>query len=263
MFTEQRASMFMGKDTRIWYLHAKLRQRKKDIFSLVEKDKDRREGIPLLFQTMPHFPFSCPHPNASLHFDFKNTFGFLHNIHFLGEGCISPKHCFSGWKDIKPWFIQTVSFPALCLRPQSHEPPSTAEEQLTKRRKILTFLNPPSPSFLPSHLSSIYDDLHSPSLHSFSPSIIFKLSTNYSTKSKGRNCFSVRLDSWSGMQIKGQKTIQYLWHTVYVVLTQMACFTCQKIILLGFFPLSFFYKIFKSSTALWRLWNMKIILSQT
>jgi len=35
-------------------------------------------------------------------------------------------------------------------------------------------------------------------------------------KKKGKICFSVRLDSGSGMRIRGQKAIQYLWHTIYM-----------------------------------------------
>lgn len=61
--------------------------------------------------------------------------------------CISPKNCFSDWKDATPWFNQTMSFLALSLRPQTHQPQSTGQEWLIKRRKALAFLKPPSPIF--------------------------------------------------------------------------------------------------------------------
>lgn len=170
---------------------------------VVGKEKERKKGIPLLFQiTCNIYLSSVPTPMTLCILTLRTPLDFYtsYTSSMKNMMCISPKNCFSDWKDAPPWFNQTMSFLALSLRPQTHQPQSTAQEWLIKRRKALAFLKPPSPifSFRP-HLSSIYDDLHSPSLHSFSPGIAFKLSTHCSIKKKGKIFFSIRLDSQSRM----------------------------------------------------------------
>lgn len=202
---------------------------------------------------MPCFLSPTPVP---IHFDFKNTFTVLHIIQVLVEGCIRPKRCFSGWKDIKPWFIKTLSFLELSLGLQIHKPPPIDQQYLTGRRKIL-FLTLFLLVFFHPHTSSVYDDLHY--LH-FIPSpqtlhTSWQLITASKWKERIGGFFS--LDNQNRMLIGGQKTIWYLWHVVYVVLTQMACFTLVKNGTFGCFP--FFLQSFKR----FHVKILKIILSQT
>lgn len=79
-----------------------------------------------------------------------------------------------------------MSFLELSLRLQVHKPPLIVQQYLIRRRKIL-FLTQLLLVFPHPHTSCVRDDLCSPSFHSFSPSITYKLKIHHSIKRKRKN----------------------------------------------------------------------------